>query len=73
MKISPQNIENPPTECARQECAANRSNFEGIKGSHTSQEAVQLHQNLEVDVVALGSLAVGAPHMVAVQVDTCKI
>ena len=45
----------------------------GIGGSHTSQEAVELHQNLQVDVVALGSLAVAAPHMVAVQVDTCDL
>lgn len=51
-------------------CAANENR--NSRGSHTSQEAVQLHQNLEVYVVALGSLAVGAPHMVAVQVDTCE-
>ena len=51
-------------------CAANESRN---RGSHTSQEAVELHQNLQVDVVALGSLAVAAPHMVAVQVDTCDL
>jgi len=45
----------------------------GIGGIHTSQEAVKLHQNLQVDVVTLGSLAVAAPHMVAVQVDTYNL
>ena len=40
------------------------------EGSHTSQEAVQLHQHLQVNVLALGRLAVGAAHMVTVQVDT---
>lgn len=42
----------------------------GSEGVRTSQEAVQLHQNLQVNIVALGSLAVGAAHMVTVQVDT---
>jgi hypothetical protein len=45
----------------------------GIGEMRTSQEAVELHQNLQVDVVTLGSLAVAAPHMVAVQVDTCNL
>lgn len=38
----------------------------------TSQEAVQLHQELEVRIVALGRLAVGAAHVVAVEIDTYK-
>lgn len=38
----------------------------------TSQEAVKLHQELEVDIVALGSTAVSALHVVAVEIDTCK-
>jgi hypothetical protein len=43
------------------------------KGSHTSQEAVQLHQHLQVHVLALGRLAVAAAHMVTVEVDTWEI
>lgn len=38
---------------------------------HTGEESVELHQDLQVDVLALGRLAMGAAHMVAVQVDTC--
>lgn len=38
----------------------------------TSQEAVQLHQELEVRIVALGRLAVGVAHVVAVEIDTYK-
>lgn len=38
----------------------------------TSQEAVQLNQELQVDIVALGGLAVGAAHVVAVEIDTYK-
>lgn len=37
---------------------------------HTRQEAVQLHQELEVDIVTLGVLAVSALHVVAVKIDT---
>lgn len=40
--------------------------------SRTGKEAVQLHQELDVDIVALGSLAVGVPHVVLVQIDTCR-
>lgn len=36
----------------------------------TSQEAVQLHEELEVDIVALGGLAVVVPHVVTVEIDT---
>lgn len=38
----------------------------------TSQEAVQLHEQLEVRIVALGRLAVGVAHVVAVEIDTYK-
>lgn len=38
----------------------------------TGQEAVELHQELEVDIVALGSLAVRAAHVVAVEINTYK-
>lgn len=38
----------------------------------TSQEAVELHQELEVDIVALGGLAVGGLNVVAVEIDTYK-
>lgn len=40
-------------------------------GKLTGKEAVELDKHLEVDVVALGSLAVRVPHMVAVEIDTC--
>lgn len=40
--------------------------------SHTGKEAVQLHQDLKIDVFALRRLAVAAAHMVTVQVDTCN-
>lgn len=43
------------------------------KGGRTSQEAVELHQELEVDVVALGGTAVSALDVVAVQIDTCEV
>jgi hypothetical protein len=42
---------------------------EGRVGS-AGQEAVQLYQELEVDIVALGRLAVGAAYVVAVEIDT---
>lgn len=52
--------------------------FSGLRGSlktgdseRTSKEAIELHQELEIDIVALRSLAVGVPHMVTLQVDTC--
>ena len=38
----------------------------------TDKEPVELHQELEVDIVALGSHAVRAAHMVLVQIDTCE-
>lgn len=43
-----------------------------IGGKHTGQEAVELHQELKVDVLALGRLSVCAAHMVTVQIDTCR-
>jgi hypothetical protein len=36
----------------------------------TRQEAVQLYQELEVDIVALGVLAMSASNVVAVKIDT---
>lgn len=42
---------------------------EGRVGS-ASQEAVELHQELEVDIVALGGSAVSALDVVAVEIDT---
>lgn len=48
--------------------------IESSKGlrNHTSQESVQLHQELKVHIVTLGRLAMGAAHMVTIQVDTYK-
>lgn len=40
---------------------------------HTREEAVEFHQNLQIDILALGRLAVGVPHMMAVQIDTCDL
>lgn len=36
----------------------------------TGQEAVKLHEQLEVDIVTLGGLAVSASHVVSVEIDT---
>lgn len=36
----------------------------------TSQEAVELHEQLEVDIVTLWGLSVCASHMVSVEIDT---
>jgi hypothetical protein len=41
--------------------------------SSASQEAVKLHQELEVDIVALGGSAVSALNVVAVEIDTCRV
>lgn len=38
--------------------------------SLTGQEAVELHQELKVNIVALGRLAVSAAHVVAVEINT---
>lgn len=37
----------------------------------TGKEAVELHQELEIDIVALGRLAMAAPNVVTIKVDTC--
>lgn len=39
----------------------------------TSQEAVELDEQLEVDIVTLWRFAMRAAHMMLVEVDTCKI
>jgi hypothetical protein len=36
----------------------------------TGEETVQLHEQLEVDIIALGSLAVAAANVVTIEVDT---
>lgn len=43
-----------------------------MEETHTGQEAVELHQELQVDIVALGGLAVRPLDVVAVQIDTYK-
>lgn len=43
----------------------------GGRFGRTGQEAVKLHQELEVDIVALGGSAVSALDVVAVEIDTC--
>ena len=39
----------------------------------TGEETVKLHKKLDVYVVALGSLAVRAPHMVGIEIDTFRL
>jgi hypothetical protein len=39
----------------------------------TSQEAVELHKELKIDIVTLRRLAVSAAHMMGVQIDTCNL
>ena len=36
----------------------------------TGKEAVELYQQLEVDIVALGSLSVAAPNVMAIEINT---
>ena len=44
---------------------------DGATDQPTVQEAVQLHQQLEIDVLALRRLAVRVSHMVVVKINTC--
>ena len=44
-----------------------------MEGQHTGQEAVKLHQETEVDILALGGSAVSALDVVAVEIDTCRV
>jgi len=37
---------------------------------HTGKEAIQLHEKLEIDIVTLGRLAVSAPNVMSVEIDT---
>jgi len=39
-------------------------------GRRTSQEAVELDEELEVDIVALGRFAMRAPHVMPIEIDT---
>lgn len=45
--------------------------FSTLLTKRTGQEAVQLHKELDVRVLALWSLAVRVPHMMGVQIDAC--
>jgi len=42
----------------------------GWGSKRTGQEAVQLHEQAQVDVLALGGLAVAALDVVVVEIDT---
>lgn len=46
------------------------SRFWGNEPELTGQEAVQLHQQLEVDIVTLRRLAVSVADVVSVKIDT---
>jgi hypothetical protein len=47
---------------------------EGLSNAQvlTGQEAVQLHQQLKVDIVTLRCLAVRAANVMSVEIDTCS-
>ena len=45
--------------------------FSTLLTKRTGEEAVQLHKELDIRVLALWSLAVRVPHMMGVQIDTC--
>ena len=38
----------------------------------TGQEAVQLHEQLEIDIITLWRLAVRAANVMSVEIDTCS-
>lgn len=47
--------------------------FQWVQGGQnvlTSQEAIQLYEQLEVDIVTLGRLSVRAPNVMSVEIDT---
>jgi len=63
----------PECDGCQQSTRPCRSKDNPLKGPKlTGQEAVKLHQELEVHIVALGSLAVRVPLVVLAQIDTCK-
>lgn len=39
----------------------------------TGQEAIELDKKLEIDIVALGRFAMGAPNVMDIQIDTCSV
>ena len=45
--------------------------FSTLSMKRTGEEAVQLHKELDIRVLALWSFAVCVPHMMGVQIDTC--
>jgi hypothetical protein len=47
---------------------------EGLSNAQvlTGQEAVQLHQQLKVDIITLRRLAVRAANVMSVEIDTCS-
>jgi len=47
-------------------------NFVEVGVGSAGKEAVQLHQELEVDIVALGRLSVARLDVMAIEVDTCR-
>lgn len=44
--------------------------WQGVE--RTGEEAVELHQEFEVNIIALGRLAMAAPNVVTIEVDTCE-
>ncbi len=54
-------------------CQYSRLDRHGSQGLRTGKEAVKLYQELEVDIVALGRLAVRRLDVVAVEIDTYRM
>lgn len=52
------------------ECALEMAVVPSRKNIHTGKEAIQLHEKLEIDIVTLGCLAVSAPNVMSVEIDT---
>lgn len=54
-------------------CQYSRLNLSGSERLRTGKEAVKLDQELKIDIVALGRLAVRRLDVVAVEIDTYRM
>jgi hypothetical protein len=59
------------SEVGRGDCDLSNWDAEGWRAL-TGEEAVQLDEQLEVDIVALGRFAVPLTYVVLVKIDTCS-
>ena len=53
--------------------SSSRSEMWSQDGLRTRKEAVEFHQELEVDIVALGGTSMSALDVVTVEIDTCRV